>query len=161
MRADEAETFSFGGKEMAFGEKNRIMRLLVVAVFGTLPVHSAAAQQGSAGSQSDISLAKKVTAIGSAPTSVQFAPFQSDQLARSLATNQHALMSAPPPDIASAVAKADLPPTSSKRFSLPGVSRTNFLMPTTVQPATWTYFDTPAANFSGLRSDKHPDLEDH
>jgi hypothetical protein len=149
-----------GGKQMAIGEKSRITRLLVVAVFGTFLVHSVAAQESSASVQSAGSLAKKLKPSGLDHTGVQIAPFQSNQLVRSLAMNKHALMSAPPPGIASALANANLPSTSPKRFSLPGLSRTNFLAPTTVQPRAWKYFNTPPANASELRSDKHPNLAD-
>jgi hypothetical protein len=145
---------------MIFGENSRIRVLLVVAVFGPLLVHSVAAQEGSASVQSAVSLAKKVKPSGLMDTGVQSAPFQSNQLVRSLAVNQHALMSAPPPGIALAPANAKLPSTSPKRFSLPGVSRTNFLAPTKVDPGAWKYFNTPGANASELRSDKHPNLAD-
>jgi hypothetical protein len=149
-----------GGKQMVFGEKSRITRLLVVAVFGALLAHFVAAQESSASGQSAGSLAKKLKPSGLAHTGVQIALFQPNQLVRSLAMNQHSLMSAPPPGIASALANANLPSTSLKRFSLPGVSRTNLLTPTTVQPAAWKYFNTPAASASELRSDKHPNLAD-
>jgi hypothetical protein len=147
-----------GGKQMLFAETSRIMRLLVVALFGMVLVHSSAAQESSVSVQSADSLAKKLKPSGLVHTGVQIEPFQSNQLVRSLAKNQHALMSTPPPGIASALTNADLPSTSPKRFSVPGVSGTNFLAPTTVQPAAWKYFNTPTASASELRSDKHPNL---
>jgi hypothetical protein len=144
---------------MIFGQNSRICSLLVVvAAFGALLLQSALAQESSVSVQSAVSLAKRVRPSGLAHGGIQPAPFQSNQLVRSLAMNQHALMSAPPPGIASALANANLPPASPKRFSLPGVSRTNFLAPTTVQPAAWKYFNTPGANASELRSQKHPNL---
>jgi hypothetical protein len=149
-----------GGKQMVFGETSRSMRLLVVAMFGALLVHSAAAQESSATVQSADSLAKKLKTIGLSSHYVQIAPFQSNHLFRSLAKNQHALMSAPPPGIASGLTNANLPSISPKRFSLPGVSGTNFLAPTAVQPAAWKYFNTPSASASELRTDKHPNLAD-
>jgi hypothetical protein len=149
-----------GGKQMVFGETSRSMRLLVVAMFGALLVHSAAAQESSATGQSADSLAERMKPIDLAHTSVQIAPFQSNHLIRSLAKNQHALMSAPPRGVASGLTDANLPSTSPKRFSLPGVSGTNFLAPAAVQPAAWKYFNTPSATASELRSDKHPNLAD-
>jgi hypothetical protein len=146
------------GKNMIFGENGRIRVMLAVAVFGPLLVHSAAAQESSASVQSAVSLAKSVNPSGLAHGGVQPAPFQSNKLVRSLAMNQHALMSAPPPGISLALANANLPPTSPRRFSLPGVSKANFLAPTAVQPSAWKYFNTPGANASELRSEKHPNL---
>jgi hypothetical protein len=145
---------------MVFGENSRITRLLVVAVFGALLVHSVAAQESSAIAQSAVPLAKNVKPSGLGHTDAQLTAFQSSPLVRSLAMNQHALMSEPPPGIALTLANANLPATSPKRFSLPGVSTTNFLAPTTVQPAAWKYFTTPGANASELRSEKHPSLAD-
>jgi hypothetical protein len=149
-----------GGKQMVFGETSRSMRLLVVVMFGALLVHSAAAQESSATVQSADSLAEKIKSIDLAHTSVQIAPFQSNHLVRSLAKNQHALMSAPPTGIASGLTNANLPSISPKRFSLLGVSGTNFLAPAAVQPAAWKYFDEPAASASELRTDRHPNLAD-
>ena len=144
---------------MIFGQNSRICPLLVVvAAFGAVLLQSAPAQESSASVQSAVSLAKKVKPSGLAHGGIEPAPFQSDQLVRSLAMNQHALMSAPPRGIVSALANANLPPASPKRFSLPGVSRTNFLAPTMVRPAAWKHFNTPGADASELRSDKHPDL---
>lgn len=145
---------------MICGEMSRIMHLLVVALFGALLVHSAAAQENSASVQSAEALAKSMKPSDLAHTSVQIAPFQSNHLIPSLAKNQHALMSAPPPGIASGLTNANLPSTSPKRFSLPGVSGTNFLAPTAVLPGAWKYFNTPTASASELRSDKHPNLAD-
>jgi hypothetical protein len=149
-----------GGKQMVFGETSRSMRLLVVAMFGALLVHSAVAQENSATVQSADSLAEAMKPIDLAHTSVQIAPFQSNHLIRSLAKNQHALMSAPPRSVASGLTDANLPSTSPKRFSLLGVSGTNFLAPSAVQPAAWKYFNKPAASASELRTDRHPNLAD-
>jgi hypothetical protein len=145
---------------MVFGETSRSMRLLVVAMFGALLVHSAAAQESSATVQSADSLAERIKPIDLAHTSVRIAPFQSNHLIRSLTKNQHALMSAPPRGVASGLTDANLPSTSPKRFSLPGVSGTNLLAPAAVLPAAWKYFNTPPATASELRSDKHPNLAD-
>jgi hypothetical protein len=145
---------------MVFGETSRSMRLLVAAIFGALLVHSAASQESSATVQSADSLAERMKPIDLAHTRVQIASFQSNYLIRSLAKNQHALMSAPPRGVASGLTDANLPSTSPKRFSLSGVSGTNFLAPTAVQPAAWKYFNTPSATAPELRSDKHPNLAD-
>lgn len=145
---------------MIFGERSRIIRLLVVALFGTLLVHSAAAQESSATVQSADSLTKRMKPSDLAQTGVRITPFQSNHLMRSLAKNQHALMSAPSPGIASGLTNANLPSTSPKRFSLPGVSGTNFLVPTAVHPAAWKYFNAPSVGASELRNDKHPNLAD-
>jgi hypothetical protein len=149
-----------GDKQMVFGETSRNMRLLVVAMFGALLVHSAASQDSSGGAQSVNSLAKKLKTTGLTHTDVQIAPFQSAHLFRSLANSQHALMSVPPPGIVSEMTNADLPSISPKRLSLAGVSGTNFLAPTAVQPAAWKYFNTPSPSASELRTDKHPNLAD-
>jgi hypothetical protein len=129
-------------------------------MFGALLVHSAAAQESSATVQSVDSLTKRMKPIDLAHTSVQIAPFQSNQFIRSLAENQHALLSAPPRGVASVLTGANLPSTSPKRFSVPGVSGTNFLAPAAVQPAAWKYFNISSATASELRSDKHPNLAD-
>jgi hypothetical protein len=149
-----------GGKQMVFGETSRSMRLLVVAMFGVLLVHSVAAQKSSATIQSADSLAERMKPIDLGHTNVQIAPFQSNHLIRSLAKNQHGLMSAPPRGVASGLTDANLPSTSPKRFSLPGVSGTNFLAPAAVQPVAWKYFSMPSATASELRNDKHPNLTD-
>jgi hypothetical protein len=143
---------------MIFGENSHVRVLLVVAVFGTLLVHFAAAQQTSTRVQLTDSLVKKLKTSGLAQTGVQVSPFQPDRLARKLASNQQGLMAAPPQSIASSLEKANLPSTSPKRFSLPAVSGANFLSPTTVQPAAWKYFSTHAADAWELRSNKHPNM---
>lgn len=141
-----------------FVEVSRIMRLLIVALLGTLLVHSAAAQQTSTRVQSADSLAKKLKANGLAQTGVQISPFQPNRLARKLANNQHGLMAAPPQGISSSLENASLPSTSPKRFSLPAISGANFLSPTTVRPAAWKYFSTHAADVLELRGNKHPNI---
>lgn len=142
------------------GETSRIVRLLVIVLFGTLLGDSATAQETSASVQSANSLAKNLKPNVLAHTGVQIVPFHSNPFVRSLAKNQHALMSAPPQGIASALTNtnANLSSTSLRRFSLPGVSRTDFLAGTRVEPAAWKRFDTPAVNASELRSNKHPNL---
>jgi hypothetical protein len=141
---------------MVFGEGNRDTSLLVVAMLGTLLVHSVIAQESSASVQSAGSLAKMLKPSGLTHSSVLITPFQSNQLIRSLAVNQHALTSAAPRGVAAELATADLPPTSPKRFYFPGVTSTNLLTPTTVRPATWKSVNTSGANASELRSDRHP-----
>ena len=136
----------------------RIMRLLSVALVGALLVHSATAQQTSTPVQPTDSLAKKLKASGLAQTDVRISPFQPNRLARKLANNHHALMAAPPQNIASSLENANLPSTSPKRFSLPAVSGGNFLSPTMVQPAAWKYFSTHAADVSQLRNNKQPKI---
>jgi hypothetical protein len=143
---------------MMFVNMCRIMRLLSVALVGALLVHSATAQQTSTRVQPADSLAKKLKTSGLARTDVRISPFQPNRLTRKLANNHHALMAAPPQNIASSLEHANLPSTSPKRFSLPAVSRANFLSPTTVQPAAWKYFSTHAADVSQLRNNKQPKI---
>jgi hypothetical protein len=143
---------------MMFVKMCRIMRLLSVALIGALLVRSATAQQTSTRVQPVDSLAKKLKASGLAQSDVRISPFQPNRLARKLANNQHALMAAPPQNIAWSLEHANLPSTSPKRFSLPAISGANFLSPTTVQPAAWKYFSTHAADVSQLRNNKQPNI---
>lgn len=145
---------------MVLREKILVRLLLVVAMLSTFLVQTLAAQKSSASVQLAYSLGKRLKPIDLSHSGVQIAPFPSNQLDWSLAKTQHALMSAPRPGIPSALANANLPLTSPKRFSLPGVSSTNFLVPTIVRPTAWKYFNLPGTNASELRSDKHPDLAD-
>ena len=142
---------------MVFRKKSLTRLSFILAMFGALLVHSAAAQE-SASAQSAISMAKRVKPDRLVEAGVESAPIQSNQSAQSFVFKHHALSSAPPVHIASDLANANLPPTSPKRFSLPGISRANFLAATRVRPGAWRYFSTPSVNTSKLRSDKDPDL---
>jgi hypothetical protein len=143
---------------MVFPDKILVRLSLALAVFGTLLVRSAAAQESSGTSQSTISFAKDVRLSGLTQAGMHSVSFQSNQMMRSLAVNHHALSSAPPADIASVLASAKLPSASLKRFSVPGISKANFLTRTTLQPAFWRYFSTPGVDTSRLRGDKPPGL---
>lgn len=137
-------------------EMRRITCLLVIAVFGALLIHSAAAQEKTGSIQSAEALAKDLKPGGLTQTGVRIQPVQLNDLARSLSKNQHAMMSPPPPRIVSSLADASLPASSPKRFSLRGISNADFLAPTRVRPTDWQHLNLPRVNASELQNDKRP-----
>jgi hypothetical protein len=139
-------------------EMCRITRWLVIAVFGTLLIHSAAAQQKTGSVQSAEAVAKNLKPGGVAQTGVRIQPVQLSDLARSLSKNEHAMMSPPPPRIVSSLEEASLPASSPKRFSLRGLSKVDFLAPTRVRPTDWQHSNWPKLNASELQNDKRPNV---
>jgi hypothetical protein len=139
-------------------EMRRITLLLVIAVFGALLIHSAAAQEKAGSIQSAEALAKDLKPGGLTQTGIRIQPVQPNDLARSLSKNQHAMMSPPPPRIASSLADASLPASSPKRFFLRGISKADFLASTRVRvrPTDWQQLNLPKVNASELQNDKHP-----
>lgn len=139
-------------------EMCRIIRLVVTAVFGALLIHSAAAQEKTGSIQSAEALAKNLKPGGLTQTGIHIQPVQPNDLARSLSENQHAMLSPPPLRIVSSLANASLPASSRKRFSLPGISKADFLAPTRVKPTDWQHLNLPKVNASELQNEKRPNV---
>lgn len=139
-------------------EMCRVRHLFGLALVGAVMIHSAAAQEKTGSIQSAESLAKDLRPAALTQTDLRIQPVQPNDLVRSLSKNWHAMMSPPPASIFSSIAEASLPSSSPKRFSLPGISKLNFLAPTRVRQTDWQQLNLPKVNPSELRNDKHPNL---
>jgi hypothetical protein len=138
---------------MVFRETSFTSLLFFVAL-GPLLIQSSQAQDGSRAFQSAIGL----KAHGFTGNPARPGPFKPNPFAQSLSQRNHNFTAEPPRDLASELAEATLPATSTKKYPLPGLSGVNFLAPTKFQPMEFRSFSSSGLNTSKLRDTRLPDL---